>query len=83
MKATRFEWQNRDQMINIEKAHILEITPFFELKANIVIKPGSWQGQTLALRGLDFPGFRSKKGRALREHMLKVIGCRASDVRFS
>lgn len=61
-------------MMNIEKAQVWKITPLFELKADIVIKPGFWQGQTLALRGLDFPGFRSKKGRELREHMLKVIG---------
>ncbi len=74
MKATPFEWQNSNEMMNIEKAQIRQITSRFELKADIVIKPGSWQGQTLALRGLDFPGFRSKKGRALREHLLKVIG---------
>ncbi len=60
-------------MMNIEKAQIREITPRFELKAYIVMTASCWQGQTLALRGLDFPGFRSKKGRALHEHLLKVI----------
>jgi hypothetical protein len=60
-------------MMNIEKAQIGEITRRFELKAYIAINASCWQGQTLALRGLDFPGFRSKKGQALREHLLKVI----------
>lgn len=59
--------------MNIEKATIEKITPRFELKAYIELGPGCWQGQTLALRGLDFPGLRSKKGRALHEHLNKVI----------
>ena len=51
--------------MTIDKAIIEKITPRFEFKALVELKAGCWREETLALRGLDVPGHRSKKGRPL------------------
>ncbi len=56
-----------------EKAFVEKITPRFELKVMVELRPDLFQTQKLAFRGLDLPGPRSKKGLALRKHLTKVI----------
>ena len=57
-----------------EKVFVEKITPKFELKAMIHMKPDFYLTQKLAFRGLDLPDPYSQKGRALRKYLTTVIG---------
>lgn len=59
--------------MNFDKVTISKITRRFELEALVELGNGFYQEQTLALRGLDLPGHRSKKGQALHRYLVKTI----------
>ena len=59
--------------MNFDKVTISKITRRFDLEAMVEFEKGFYQTQTMALRGLDLPGYRSKKGQALLQYLVKTI----------
>lgn len=59
--------------MKFDKVTISRITRRFDLEAEVELGNGFYQGQTMALRGLDFPGRRSKKGQALLQYLVKTF----------
>ena len=59
--------------MNIYKAYIEEIKPNFEIKASIEVWPNVGRREKLALKGIDAPSPYSKRGKAMRQHLVNVI----------